>query len=97
MGQSSGWSNTQTISIPYGEVSVSTPEPTSSSSLPDPTTPVMVITPPQNPTASPVQPVHGFSVSFISDWVGVAIVVLLAAIVALLVLVVVYLRKRSPK
>ncbi|MCW3983279.1 MAG: hypothetical protein NWE96_04710 [Candidatus Bathyarchaeota archaeon] len=49
----------------------------------------------QNPTSTPSQPVFGGSVLLGLDWIGIAIVALLATVVVLLVFVVFYLRKRS--
>jgi hypothetical protein len=87
-GESSGWSNTETITIDQN----------SSTSSPLPSSPIPTASSSQNPAVSPIQPVSGGSMFFGLGWVGVAVVALLAVVVvALLVFVVVYMRRRSPK
>ncbi len=87
-GQTSGWSSTQTITI--NDNSTPDTSPTPSSGIPDPSD-----LPSQDPTAMPNQPVSGDSVLWGLDWMGIAIVALLAAVVVLLVFVVVFLRRRA--
>ncbi|MCL5876643.1 MAG: right-handed parallel beta-helix repeat-containing protein [Candidatus Bathyarchaeota archaeon] len=81
--------------MPDPNAPIPTPAQTATPSNAPTPTPDTSITPSQNPTATPIQPNTGTSVLFGLDWVGIAIVALLAAIVVLLVFVVVYLRKRS--
>lgn len=90
-GQSSDWSNTQTITIGDNSSTVTS----STSPLPSSSAPILSGSPTQNPTATPIQPISGNPVFFGLDWIEVALVVLLAVIVMLLVFVVVYLRKRA--
>ena len=86
-GQTSSWSNTQTISIPDGAVSISTsPNPTAS--------PTAIAS--QNPTATSDQPDTHSGVLLGLSWEQVAVVVFGAAVV-LLVVVVVLQRRRSLK
>jgi hypothetical protein len=80
---SSGWSNTQTINISDGQVSVS-------SSLPDSSaTPTS-----QNPTTTPIQPNVGVGV-FGLGWLGVGVVVFVVVLAVLLVAVAVFWRRRK--
>jgi hypothetical protein len=80
---SSGWSNTQTINISDGQVSVSSPLPDSSAT---PTS--------QNPTTTPIQPNVGVGV-FGLGWLGVGLVVFAVVLAVLLVAVAVFWRKRT--
>ncbi len=104
VGQTSGWSNTQTISLNDGSTSTSssteptlppTPPPTiSGPSIGD------VGTAPQtshNPTSTPVQPISGSPAFFALDFGEIVIIALLGVVAVLLGLVVVYLRRRSVK
>jgi hypothetical protein len=84
-GESSGWSNTQTITINEGASTTVSP---SSSAMPSGSAS-------QNPTSTTSQPNSGGSTTFGLDLLGTTIVVLLASIVVLLVFVVFYLRKRG--
>ncbi len=89
-GESSDWSATQTITVTNSSSTTSDTSPVPSSITPNPSDL------PQSPTATPLQPDVGSSVLFGLDWVGVAIIALLAVVVALLlVVVVVFLRRRS--
>jgi hypothetical protein len=84
-GETSDWSDTQTLTIPNDN---STSSPSSS--------PCSTAPPSQNLTATPLQPNVGSSVLFGLDWVGVAVIALLVMVVALLLVVgVVFLRRRS--
>jgi hypothetical protein len=74
VGESSDWSNVQTISIPKGTISISTP-PTSTES---PTA-----TPSQNPTVTPQQPKGQSGVLLSLDWELTAIILLGITVVAL--------------
>jgi hypothetical protein len=84
-GEESGWSGTQTVTIsaPDASSSPSSIAPSSSGSSP-------------SPMDTPFQTNVGSSVLFGLDWVGVAVIALLAAVlVLLLVFVVVFLRRRA--
>jgi hypothetical protein len=81
-GESSDWSDTQTITVDNSSAVTSSPAPSSSTSAS------------QNPTLTVGQPSSGDSVLFGLGWIGVAVVVLLALIAVLLVLVVFYLPRR---
>ncbi|MCW3999756.1 MAG: hypothetical protein NWE93_05920 [Candidatus Bathyarchaeota archaeon] len=83
-GETSGWSGTQTLTI-----TDTAPMPAPSSVTVDPSDS------PQSPTQTPLEPNVGTSVLFGLDWVGIAVIVLLGAVVVLLVLVVVSLRRRG--
>jgi len=83
---SSGWSKTQTISIPDGSVFLSTSSP---SPITSPT-----IAASQESSATHSQPKAGTSVLPGLDWVGIIIVTLLSVVVVLLFFVVVFLRRR---
>ncbi len=86
-GETSGWSNTQTVTISNNSTTTN-PEKS--------TTPNQSVLPSQNPTATLIQPDAGTSVLF--GWVEIAIVILLGVVVVvLLVFVVVFQRKRSLK
>jgi hypothetical protein len=80
--QTSGWSNTQTITIPASE-------PTA--------TPNTSASPSQNPTATPQQPGSQSGGLLGLGWAEVITIALLAVITALFAVAVVYLRKRSVK
>jgi len=86
-GESSDWSNVQTISIPEGTISVSTPH----TSTESPTA-----TPSHNSTVTPQQ--HGTQnrVLFDTDWEQIALI-LLSISVAVLAFALALLRKRSAK
>jgi hypothetical protein len=87
-GEASGWSKTQTITIDDG-ISTTTPNTTPSQSSP---TSVASVNPTSMPDQSGPQSVSELSMGL--DWVEVAVLMLLGAIVALLVAVVVLLRGR---
>jgi len=76
-GEVSDWSNTQTISIPDGAISISSPNPIAPTSSPTPTTT-------QTPTVSPIAPDTNTDTNLITlpleiFFIIVAVVVLLAA------------------
>jgi hypothetical protein len=82
-GEESGWSNTQTVTIGVSEPTA-TPNTSPSSTPQDTTTP----TEPSGPQTS---------VLFGLDWVQVAMLTLLAVVAVLLVVVIVFLHRRSVK
>ncbi|MCW3982544.1 MAG: hypothetical protein NWE96_00950 [Candidatus Bathyarchaeota archaeon] len=93
----SGWSGTRTISLPDGSVFVSTPDPTASSSV-TPTSTASPMATVSEKSTSPTAQSNADSSAFPGlEWVEIVITMLLAAVVVLLGLVVVYLRKRSLK
>jgi hypothetical protein len=81
-GETSDWSNTQTLAM--SDYSAITPTP-----------PTSIYSGSQNPTLTIDQSSSGGSVIFGLDLLGVTVVVMLGAIIVLLVFVVFYLRKRS--
>jgi hypothetical protein len=85
-GQTSAWSNTQTISVP-ANIPLS-----ATSSSPTPTSP-----PTQNPPATPNQTVNQTGGLLGLGWGEIVIITLLSVIAVLLVIVIVFLRKRTGK
>jgi hypothetical protein len=91
-GESSGWSNIQTLNL-----STDTPlNPTPTPQYATPT-PRASVSPSQNLTSTPIQPISGNPALFGLDWAEIVMVALLAVIAVLLGLAVVYLRRKSMK
>lgn len=84
-GKTSGWSDTQTLTIPAND-STSTPS----------SSPTFTASPSQSPIATPQQPSTPSGVLFDLDWSQIAIT-LLGVIVAALVFALVLLRRRNAK
>lgn len=89
VGESSGWSNTQTLNINDGSITTN-PSTTPSSS------PTSTALPSQNPTAISQQPSPQSNTLLSLDWEQVAIILLCAAVVVL-VLTLVFSRRRRAK
>ena len=85
-GESSDWSNVQTISIPDGTIFVSTP-PTS--------TEAPTATPSQNPTATPQQPNTQSGVLLGRDWEQISIILLGVTVVVLAVALLFSLKRKA--
>jgi hypothetical protein len=93
-GETSDWSNTQSINITDGSVSnsPSNSTPTLQSSPPTATS---LASPSQNPTATPIQPISGSPAFFALDFGEIVIIALLGVVAVLLGLVTVYLGRRK--
>jgi hypothetical protein len=93
----SGWSNTQTLTIEEGAFTTTiTSNPPSVIPTPAPTvmsTPTATAAPTQNPPESSAQPITGTDMLFRLDWQGVA-VVLLAIVVAVSIILIFFMRRK---
>lgn len=92
-GQKSGWSNTQTISMPSGEVSFPAPEVTNAPINAPTFPPLHIDIPNQAPAIISIQTSSSFTVFCNFDLAPIAAVLLVGVVAVLLVFVLFYLRK----